>query len=511
MRGGGPPAAAGAHLRSTFRHGLVYGLGMVAAKAVGFVMLPIYTRVLTPADYGVLELLGMTVDVLALVTGVGLTWSVTRYYWFYDDPARKDAVVSSALILMVVSFGLASAVALPFAADLARVVLGDPAHAGLVALAIAGFFLTSFVEIPLAWLRARQDSTRVVAVGIARLVLALGLNVLFLVVLEMGVAGVFYSTILASGAAGAYLAATTLGSTGLTFSGPVARKLLAYGAPIVAANVGSFAMHYSDRYFLRAHGSLEAVGLYSLAYKFAMLIAVFIANPFALIWAPKALEIDKTEGARAGPILRTILDHYVVVLVTAALAISLLAGDAIRVMASPEFHGAGATVPLLCLGILFFGYLQIAYIGPSIRERSDIIAAGAVVGGVVVLGANLLLIPRFQAWGAACATLAAFAAQFLVVRWGSERVYPLRYPRVRLVRPVVLAAGVYALVEGLLGADVAVLPSVAARGAGLVLFVGLLAVSGDLPAAARGWASRVPRRLPFAAARSVEAGARSEG
>ena len=59
------------------------------------------------------------------------------------------------------------------------------------------------------------------------------------------------------------------------------------------------------------------------------------------------VEIDKLEGERAHPILRRILDYYVAALVTAALAISLLAGDVIRIMASPEFHPAGATVPLL--------------------------------------------------------------------------------------------------------------------------------------------------------------------
>lgn len=496
----GEPGAAGAgYLRSTFRHGAVYGLGMLLARAIGFLMLPVYTRVLTPADYGILELLSMTTDVVGLLTGIGLTWSVTRYYYYYRDPADRAAVVSSATILLVAFFALASAVALPFAGPLAALVLGDDALAPLFRLAIAGLFLSSFLEIPLVFLRAKQDSTRVVVVSLARLALALGLNILFVVVLRQGVAGVLYGTILTSATVGAYLLASTLRETGLRFSRPVAAKLLTYGAPIVAANLGSFVIHYSDRYLLRAYGSLESVGLYSLAYKFAMLLSLFIATPFSQIWAPKALEIERAEGDGARPVLRRIIDHYNLVLVVGALGLALFAGDAIRIMASAEFHAAGRLVPLLCLGMLFFGYRQISYIGPSIRERSDLIALGTVAGTVVVVGANFALIPRWGALGAALATVAAFAAEFAVVLACAERVYPLRYPLGRLFLPVAAAAAVYGGLGLVLPASAPLYLTIPAKLVALAGFAALAAVGGRIYPARRSatlQAIRVPMMRP---------------
>ena len=431
------------YLRSTLRHGLLYGFATILAKVIGFVMIPLYTRVLTPADYGVLELLSMTTDVIGMAAGLGLTWSVTRYYYAYDKPRDRRAVVGSAAILGCLLFGAATLLALPWAGAVSAVVLGDQRHGGLVRLTLASLFLSSFIEIPLAYLRARQASGRVVIVGLARLALGLTLNILFLAVLRLGVAGVLYSGIITSALAAAYLATLTIRETGLVFSPSIARRLLAYGAPIVAADLGSFILHYSDRYFLRAYDSLATVGLYSLAYKFAMLLSVFIATPFAQIWAPKVLEIERAEGDGGKAIVRRILAYYNVVLVAGALGVALLAGDAIRLMASPEFHAADRTIPVLALAMLFFGYRQVSYVGAAIRERSDLIAFGTVVGAMVALGANLLLIPRWGAMGAAWATLVAFAADFAVVMTCSERVYPLGLPMARLFGPVVLAGAMY--------------------------------------------------------------------
>lgn len=496
MSSGSVTAGVRDDLRSTLKHGAIYGLGTLLAKAIGFIMIPIYTRVLTPEDYGVLELLTMTTDVIALVAGLGLTWAVTRYYYYYDDPDDRRRVVSSAAVLFVALFGLASAAAVPFAEPLSLLVLGRGGHADLVRLAILSFFLLSFLEIPLAFLRARQASVQVVGLGLARLVLALALNIWFVVILRWGVAGVLYSTILASAAAGAYLTAVTLREAGLRFSAPIARKLLAYGFPVVAANLGSFVLHYSDRYFLRAYDSLATVGLYSLSYKFAMLMSLFIATPFALIWAPKAFEVEKREGERARPILRRILSYYNVALVSAGLGISLFAGDVIRVMASAEFHAADRTIPLLCLGMLFFGYRQVSYVGAAIRERTDVIGLGTAVAAGMALVANFLLIPRWGAIGAAVATALAFALEFAIVMSASERIYRLGYPIPHLFAPVLLAVAAYLGTRLLLPPDAPLSVSIATKALAFALFAAALVLRGDLPRPRRWPGALAPWRIP---------------
>ena len=78
---------AGGYVRSTFKHGAVYLIGTVLSRVAGFVMLPVYTRVLAPRDYGVMEMLAYTTDVLTFLVGLGVSTAVTRHYYKYETEA----------------------------------------------------------------------------------------------------------------------------------------------------------------------------------------------------------------------------------------------------------------------------------------------------------------------------------------------------------------------------------------------------------------------------------------
>src|SRR5688572_9044388 len=97
------------HLQRLGKHTLVYTAGIILGKVASFVMLPVYTRYLTPADYGVLELLGMTIDVIGMITGIGLVAGVFKFYSAEEDAAEKNAFMSTAAVSVV---GLAAVTSL---------------------------------------------------------------------------------------------------------------------------------------------------------------------------------------------------------------------------------------------------------------------------------------------------------------------------------------------------------------------------------------------------------------
>ena len=76
----------------------------------------------------------------------------------------------------------------------------------------------------------------------------------------------------------------TLRQTGVAFSAGLSWQLLKFSAPLVPAALAMFIVHFSDRYILREFGTLEAVGLYAVAYKFGMLVSTLVGQPFSLIW-----------------------------------------------------------------------------------------------------------------------------------------------------------------------------------------------------------------------------------
>jgi O-antigen/teichoic acid export membrane protein len=88
-------------LKSILKHTSIYSLGNILQKMIGFVMIPVYTRFLSPADYGVLELLTLVTIVLAMVLSFRLESAMVRYYAEYPDVRERHKLVSTVLIFMI--------------------------------------------------------------------------------------------------------------------------------------------------------------------------------------------------------------------------------------------------------------------------------------------------------------------------------------------------------------------------------------------------------------------------
>lgn len=433
------PGRARQYLSSTAKHGGIYAFGMILSRLAGFIMLPVYTRVLSAADYGVLEILALSADVLAMLAGLGIGMALIRHYYQYEDEDARRGVVSTASLLSLGVFSLVALVGLLFAEPITHALLGADQSVHLVRLAIVSLVVSVLVDIPLVFLRAQQRSLDYSLASVTRLVLALTLNIVFVVQMRMGVAGVLYSNLVSAVAVGGYLSISMFRRTGLRFVPKVARELVSFGSPLMLAQLGSFVLHFSDRYFLRAYTTLAVVGLYSLSYKFAMLIAVLVSGPFSAIWIPKALEIERREGPAAGGILSEIIGHFSVVLVTAALGVALFSGEAITLLTGPAFHEADRPIPVLALAMVVFGFRQVSQVGALIGKRPQSIALATITAAAGVLLLNVLLIPRWGSMGAATATLGAFTLEFVLMWELSRRAHPLRLRLLPVVGPVALA------------------------------------------------------------------------
>src|SRR5688572_15551117 len=180
------------------KHTLVYTAGIIIGKVASFLMLPVYTRYLTPADYGVLELLGMTIDVIGMITSLGIVTGVFKFYSEDDSQAGKNAVMSTAALAAV---GLAAATALfgfAISPAVTRQTFGAEGNPLYLRLYFLIYLIQTFEYLPFLLLRAENRSVLFVTVNVAKLVMTLSLNIFFVVYLRMGIEGVLISTIIAT-------------------------------------------------------------------------------------------------------------------------------------------------------------------------------------------------------------------------------------------------------------------------------------------------------------------------
>jgi O-antigen/teichoic acid export membrane protein len=425
------------------RHGLVYTAGILLSKGMAMVMLPIYTRYLTPADYGILQLMQMVLEAASIVAGSRLGAGVFYYYHKAETPAQRQTVLSTAFLLLLTTYAAVALGTYLAAPAIAGFVFGTRGQVALVRIAGTTLACDSLFIVPLAFLRVRDRSRLYVGVGAAKLLLQLALNLLFVVYFRMGAKGVLLSSLAGSWLVGAGLAAWFVRTVGWSFSRSAVRGLLRFGVPFMGTQGATFLLTFGDRYFLRAASDVSVVGLYGLAYQFGFLLAMVGEVPFNTVWEPMRFELAQRQD-RDGLYARAFV-YFNVVLLTVAVGISLFVGDFLRIFADPAYGRAADLVPIILIAYILQSWTVFHNIGLLMRERTEFYTLANWIGALVALAGYAVLIPRWLGLGAAVATLVAFASREWTVYAMSQRLWPVRYQWGPVLRLVLTATSVGAL------------------------------------------------------------------
>ena len=412
-------------LRQLGKHTLVYTAGIIIGKIASFVMLPVYTRYLTPADYGVLELLGMTIDVIGMITSIGIVTGVFKFYSEDKDQAGKNAVITTAALSAVGLATATSMIGLALAPLLTALIFGPQGHPLYLRLYFLVYFLQTFEYLPFLLMRAENRSVLFVTVNATKLIVTLSLNILFVVYFRMGIEGVLISNIIATTTTAITLSAYLIHRVGIRFSNEKFRQMLRFGSSIVPWSLASFVLVFSDRFFLNYYTNTAVVGIYSLAYKFAFLLSVLAYTPFETVWTVQRFEIAKQSDAQE--VYARVFLYMNVVLGAIALVLCLFIRDFLSVMSNHAFLPAYRLVPLLVTAQVVFVWAAYWSTGIYISGRTKVMASGSIVLVAITLLLNSLLIPRLGGLGAAWATLGAYAARFFWIYYFAQRYYPIRY------------------------------------------------------------------------------------
>jgi O-antigen/teichoic acid export membrane protein len=294
-------------------------------------------------------------------------------------------------------------------------------------------------------IRAQQRSTLYVAITVGSFSLSLGLNILFLVGLGWGTRGILLSALLTQALTTGAVCVYTFARTGFRLSFSKAQEMAAYGFPHIPGALAAYVINFADRYFLQRYSSLSELGVYSLGYKFGMVIGPLVTEPFMAIWGPKMFELLKQDDR--SDIYANMLTYFLYMEIFIALVISVTIKDVIAIMSAPEFHDAYRIVPMILLSYIIWGAYNHVRIGILAEKRTKYIAYVLGAAALLNVALNVLLIPRFGMWGAAVATLASFLMLFVVSLRISNRFLRVDYQFTRILKLLITAIVIYVLAQ----------------------------------------------------------------
>jgi O-antigen/teichoic acid export membrane protein len=419
-----------------------YSLATLAGPFFTIVLTPLYTRVLRPEDYAILDTT-TTFGILAMTLGTfGLGGAATAYYYDEDAGYGRRIMTTACLLALAWALLLALLVAV-MAQPLALFLLGSHQNTILFYLVAINVPLGVCYSMLQTNLRLLMAVKRANALALTFMVLTACFNILFVLVLRWNVFGVQLAMVLTNlGVSSVGLALTWHHGWGRP-SWSLARPLVRTGLPLVPASLSFWALAYVDRLLLPAYAvALNDRGQYAIANKLASMLTL-ITVPFQSAWGPLALSMrNDPEAPRT---YAKVLTYYMIGGLGLALALALFAKEILLVFTTPAYVGAAPMVSLLGYAAVGTGAHVAVGVGAYLTKRTDLLGWTTMAGAGLNFGLNLVLIPWFGIWGAAWATALSYLAMPIWLALLSQRLYPVPFETWKVGTTLALQAALLAI------------------------------------------------------------------
>jgi O-antigen/teichoic acid export membrane protein len=413
------------HIKELAFESVIYGLSGAASRCVVVLLIPVYTRIFAPQEYGVMSLVTTTAALLSIFSILALDDSAHRWYWDTADiNDQKTTLASWAWCHMVISLALGG---LLFIVSnwLGRTLLNrDDAmvyfRLGAITLPL-GVFSTVLVN----WLRMKRRPWQAMIFSMCSGLSNILLAIFLVVILRWGLTGVFIAQI-ATAALGTVIALGLLKDwvDPRKFRWLRLKEMLAYSLPLIPAILAYGTVNVSGFYFVQYFSSLSEVALFQVGSTVAALVALGV-SAFQQAWGPFALSIYKKREAKQ--VYANVLLVYIWLACLVSTAVSLFASELLRIFATQEYIDASRVVGLLAFGHVMIGMRYIAVIGPTIVKRIKAYGLAVTVAAFLTIGLYFLLVPLLGKEGAAVATVIGQATVPIYVFYRSQKLYPIPY------------------------------------------------------------------------------------
>jgi len=427
------------------KQSLIYGFGHILARLVTFFLLPLYTHVFTPDEYGTISLAYAFMGFTLILYRYGMDTALMKYSVQLEG-REKTAHISTIYGLQLITSLAFSGILILSKHIIAVSVLGIDKPDWIVLLS-GILLLDTLWNLPVLILRTEERPIPFIAYNFINVLITMGLNIVFVVELKMGIQGVLLANLYASGIVFIVSLPIIINRMDLgAIQKPTLNRVMRFALPFLPAGIFTMIMELANRYLLEWLADTASVGLFSAGYKLGI-FGLIVVMGFNMGWTPYFLKRGKETGARKE--FAQITSIFLGLLGFVIVAVSLWVPEIMRLpigsrtLIGQQFWSADSVVFAILLGYYFFGTYVVQLPGIYIKEITNSVPIFRAVGAGVNIGLNIYLIPRYGVVGSACATVLAFIAMSLSIFLRTYKIFPVLYNWIACFYPVIFMGIVF--------------------------------------------------------------------
>ena len=429
-------------MKSLAKDTAIYGLSSIIGKFLNYLLVPLYTYVLARTeDYGIVTNLYAWTALLLVILTYGME---TGFFRFANrEGYDPKSVYKTAYLTLFTTSALFTLLVVIFRQPLSAT-LGYADHSEFVAMMFATVAVDAFASIPFAYLRNQKRPIVFAALKLLFVVLNIGFNILFLVVLgKNDVFYVFLSNLLATGIQTICLLPMTLPKGG-RFQGQTLREMLRYSLPLLVLGVAGIMNQTLDRilfpYLYPGEDAQAQLGIYGACFKVAMVMLMFTQ---AFRYAYEPFVFAKHKDRQSVEAYADAMKYYIIFSYLILLGVIFYL-DIFRYIVSSAYWEGLKIVPVVLWTYVFQGvYFNLSF-WYKLTDETKWGAYFSLIGLVITLVLQIVGVPRIGYWASCGSSLVCYVVIMVLSYFIGQKKAPIPYDLKSIGSYTVLTIGLLA-------------------------------------------------------------------
>lgn len=426
----------------------IYGLPTILGRFLNYLLVPVYTYSLTADKYGVVSELYAYISFLMIILTYGME---TAYFRFCQKQDDKSVVFNTSLFSLFCTTSLFVLLTF-FNIESISSAMQYENNQNYIKWFLIIVALDAFRAIPYAKLRQENKAARFALIKSIDIFSNIGFNLFFFFVLKPDnlVECIFISNFLAS-AISVVMLLPEYSKFRFKISFSLLKQMLVYGLPVMIGGLAGMVNETFDRIALKKlltcpentadcnTYAMQQIGIYGACYKISIVMSLFIQ---AFKFAAEPFFFSKMKSQDAKQTYSSVMIVFTIFLLTIFLGV-IAYMDLFQYFVSEEYRVGLNVVPILLLANFCLGIYYNLSIWYKVSDKTIYGAYISGIGAAITLVLNFILVPRFGYLGAAYTTLICYASIMIICWVIGQKFYPVKYPIKRFLLYVILALGLY--------------------------------------------------------------------
>jgi O-antigen/teichoic acid export membrane protein len=423
-------------IKSLSKDTLIYGVSTIVGRFLNFMLVPLYTNIFPPGEFGVVANIFAYIAILNVFFTLGLESGYFKFASTLEVGSEKEnfslpfiGIFFNSLILSLILFLFSSDFSYIFQIDISRKIL--------IKYTAVILFFDAVAIVPFAYLRLKNKPKLFASIKFINILINVVGNVILIIFLKYGIEAVFISNIFASIITIVLLLPVIISNFEISFNKKLLSELFRFSLPYIPSGISSNIVQVINRPILTALTNDTTVGIFQANYRLGIFMMLFVSM-FEFAWRPFFLNNAKFPDAKK--LFAKVMTIFILLASFIFIILTLFIEDIATFkipfkgyLIGKAYWGGLAVVPLVLMAYLIYGIYINLMAGIYIEKKTKYLPLITGIAAIINIIFNFLLIPDYGIIGAGVTTLISYLAMTVGIYVVSQKYYYIKYDYLKIL------------------------------------------------------------------------------